>query len=81
MPEGALRRAGLVESDDHVADARAGHSVAVLLAIYTPCIDGKDQITNRQIDHALHSATRRQTRQPAVPRTAGPTPILSAICP
>jgi hypothetical protein len=32
---------------------RAGHSITMLLAVYTHCIDGQDDITNRQIDHAL----------------------------
>jgi hypothetical protein len=37
--------------------ARAGHSVIVLLTVYTHCIDGQDQITNRLIEHALRSAS------------------------
>jgi integrase len=39
---------------------RAGHSITVLLAVYTHCIDGQDDITNRQIERALN--TRNQTR-------------------
>ena len=34
---------------------RAGHSIIMLLAVYTHCIDGQDDITNRQIEHALHA--------------------------
>ncbi len=41
--------------------ARAGHSVAVLLAVYTHCIH---DILNQQIDNAL-------ARQPRAPRPAG----------
>jgi trans-aconitate methyltransferase len=36
--------------------ARAGHSVTVLLTVYTHCVDGQDQITNRLIEHALRPA-------------------------
>jgi hypothetical protein len=43
--------------------ARAGHSVAVLLAVYTHCIHGHDDILNQQIDNALCPA-------PAAPRTS-----------
>jgi integrase len=41
---------------------RAGHSITTLLAVYTHCIDGQDDITNRQIEHALHA--RNQTQCP-----------------
>jgi hypothetical protein len=34
---------------------RAGHSIPMLLAVYTHCIDGQDDITNRQIEGALHA--------------------------
>jgi hypothetical protein len=34
---------------------RAGHSITMLLAVYTHCIDGQDDITNRQIERALHA--------------------------
>ena len=37
--------------------ARAGHSVTVLLTVYTHCVDGQDQITNRLIEHALGPAS------------------------
>ena len=33
--------------------ARAGHSVAVLLTVYSHCIHGRDDLLNRQIDHVL----------------------------
>ena len=61
---------------------RAGHSITMLLAVYTHCIDGHGDITNRQnrtspLPHEL----RRIARKQAVPRTAGTAPILSAICP
>jgi integrase len=39
---------------------RAGHSITVLLAVYTHCIDGQDDITNRQIEHALHPRNQAQ---------------------
>jgi hypothetical protein len=60
---------------------RAGHSTTTLLAVYTHCIDGQDDITNRQIEHALHARNQAQRRKQAVTRTAGTAPILSAICP
>jgi hypothetical protein len=37
---------------------RAGHSITTLLAVYTHCIDGQDDITNRQIEHALHTGNQ-----------------------
>jgi integrase len=37
---------------------RAGHSTTVLLAVYCHCIDGQDDITSRQIEHALHAGTQ-----------------------
>jgi integrase len=33
--------------------ARAGHSVAVLLTVYSHCIHGQDDLLNQQIDHVL----------------------------
>jgi integrase len=59
---------------------RAGHSITMLLAVYTHCIDGQDDITNRQIERALNARNQAHRRQQAVPRTAGTAPILSAIC-
>lgn len=32
---------------------RAGHSVAVLLTVYSHCIHGRDDLLNQQIDHVL----------------------------
>jgi len=37
---------------------RAGHSITTLLAVYTHCIDGQDDITNRQIEHALQAGSQ-----------------------
>jgi hypothetical protein len=37
--------------------ARAGHSVTVLLTVYTHCVDGQDQITNRLMGAALRPAS------------------------
>jgi integrase len=37
---------------------RAGHSITMLLAVYTHCIDGQADITNRQIEHALHAGSQ-----------------------
>ena len=37
--------------------ARAGHSVTVLLTVYTHCVDGQDQITNRLIEHSLRPSS------------------------
>jgi integrase len=36
---------------------RAGHSITMLLAVYTHCIDGHGDITNRQIERALCPTT------------------------
>jgi hypothetical protein len=47
---------------------RAGHSTTTLLAVYTHCIDGQDDITNRQIEHALHA--RNQAQCPKVSGSA-----------
>ena len=33
--------------------ARAGHSAAVLLTVYSHCIHGRDDLLNQQIDHVL----------------------------
>ena len=33
--------------------ARAGHSVTVLLTVYSHCIHGRDDLLNQQIDHVL----------------------------
>jgi hypothetical protein len=34
---------------------RAGHSITMLLAVCTHCIDGQDDITSRQIEHTLQA--------------------------
>jgi integrase len=38
--------------------ARAGHSVAVLLTVYSHCIHGHDDLLNQQIDHVLEPFSR-----------------------
>jgi hypothetical protein len=60
---------------------RAGHSTTVLLAVYTHCTDGQDDVTNGRSTEPFTPATRHVAGQQAVRRTAGTTPILSAICP
>jgi integrase len=54
--------------------ARAGHSVTVLLSTYAHCIDGQDDITNRQIQHALHARNppSDRTTSGAADRRSGP---------
>jgi hypothetical protein len=50
--------------------ARAGHSVRVLLAVYTHCIPGCDQIASQDIEEALnprHWPPRWPTRTGADP--------------
>jgi hypothetical protein len=49
--------------------ARAGHSVAVLLTVYSHCIHGRDDLLNQQIDHVLEPSTRRGPC-PSVPKPA-----------
>jgi integrase len=50
--------------------ARAGHSVAVLLTVYSHCIHGRDDLLNQQIDRILEPPARRgpcsSVRKPAV---------------
>jgi integrase len=57
--------------------ARAGHSVTVLLSTYAHCIDGQDEITNRQIEHALNTWNRRpdQRTSGATNRRSRPDPV------
>ncbi len=38
--------------------ARAGNSVQVLQTVYTHCIDGQDDITNRRIERALQAGSQ-----------------------
>ena len=56
---------------------RAGHSVTMLLAVYTHCIDGQDDITNRQIERALHARNQahRQTASGSANRRYRPHPV------
>ncbi len=42
---------------------RAGHGTTTLLAVYTHCIDGQDDITNRQIEHALRTGNQAHCRK------------------
>jgi hypothetical protein len=59
--------------------ARAGHSVTVLLAAYTHCIDGQDQITNRQIEHAPHQGNPPSNRTgPRMAHRSQPTVCVTA---
>ena len=50
--------------------ARAGHSVAVLLTVYSHCIHGRDDLLNQQIDHVLEPSAGPgpcpSVRKPAV---------------
>ena len=50
--------------------ARAGHSVAVLLTVYSHCIHGRDDFLNQQIDQVLEPPAERgpclSVRKPAV---------------
>ena len=39
--------------------ARAGHSVAVLLTVYSHCIHGRDDLLNQQIDQVLEPSAGR----------------------
>jgi len=53
--------------------ARGGHSVTVLLAVYTHCIHGRDDILNQQIDTALRTTPPDPRRQPCpAPRGSRP---------
>jgi hypothetical protein len=57
--------------------ARAGQSVTVLLCTYAHCTDGQDEITNRQIEHALNTQNRRSNRTAsgATDRRSRPDPV------
>jgi hypothetical protein len=56
---------------------RAGHSITILLAVYTHCIDGQDDITNRQIERALNARNQahRQTASGSANRRYRPHPV------
>src|ERR1017187_5841976 len=56
---------------------RAGHNITVLLAVYTHCIDGQDDVTNRQIEYALHSRIQahRQTASGSANRRYRSDPV------
>jgi len=56
---------------------RAGHSITMLLAVYTHCIDGQDDITNRQIERALHARNQahRQTASGSTNRQYRPDAV------
>ena len=59
--------------------ARAGHSVAVLLNVYSHCIHGRDDLLNQQIDHVLEPPAAGRgpclsVRKPAVRTDRRPRP-------
>ncbi len=56
---------------------RAGHSITMLLAVYTHCVDGQDDITNRQIEHTLQAGYRAHclTASGSVNRRYRPEPV------
>jgi integrase len=64
--------------------ARAGHSVAVLLTVYSHCIHGRDDLLNQQIDQLLEHSTGRgpclSVRKPAVTPDRA-TPWKPAVAP
>jgi hypothetical protein len=51
--------------------------VTVLLSTYAHCIDGQDEITNRQIEHVLNTQNRRSNRTTsgATDRRSRPDPV------
>jgi hypothetical protein len=55
----------------------AGHSITMLLTVYTHCIDGQDDITNRQIEYALNagSQVRCVTASGSADRRYRPDPV------
>jgi hypothetical protein len=65
--------------------ARAGHSVAVLLTVYSHCIHGHDDLFNQQIGPRPRTARRTWSvpvrGKPAVAPTARRARTPSAICP
>lgn len=70
-----LRHAALslwLNSDGDPAQiaARAGHSAAILLTVYSHCIHGRDDLLNRQIDRVLEPSAGPgpcpSVRKPAV---------------
>ena len=56
---------------------RAGHSITMLLAVYTHCIDGQGDITNRQIERALYppNQAHRRTASGYANRRYRPDPV------
>ena len=65
--------------------ARAGHSVAVLLTVYSHCIHGHDDLLNQQISHGLEPSAGRgpcpSAGEPAVVPTARRVRTPSAMRP
>ena len=65
--------------------ARAGHSVATLLTVYSHCIHGRDDLLNQQIGHVLGLPAGRgpcpSVGKPAVAPTARRAQTPSAIRP
>jgi hypothetical protein len=79
-----LRHAALslwLNADGDLAQiaARAGHSVAMLLAVYTHCIHGRDDILNQQIDTALRTAPPTAHRPVADDPGSRPCPAAAAM--
>jgi integrase len=65
--------------------ARAGHSVAVLLTMYSHCIHGQDDLLNQKIGHVLEPSARRgpcpSVEKPAFTPTARRARTPSAMRP
>jgi integrase len=57
---------------------RAGHGVAVMLAVYANCVDGEEQAVNRRIEQALPRAGSRGTLGSPTGRSPGLTGNLWA---
>jgi hypothetical protein len=53
--------------------ARAGHSVAVLLTVYSHCIHGRDDLLNQQIDHVLEPPQPLVRARPRESQRCAPT--------
>jgi hypothetical protein len=71
--------------DPALIAARAGHSVAVLLTVYSHCIHGQDDLLNQKISHVLEPSAGRgpcpSVEKPAVAPTARRARTPSAMRP